>query len=107
MKFKTIYAVPLALILVITSWGLPPQGRGARGQRAGQRGREQTARLPGGTTAYRDLAYVTNGHPQQKLDLFVPKANAKVPLIIFIHGGAFSRGDKDGQDPVPFLSDGY
>jgi acetyl esterase/lipase len=108
MKFKARYAVSLAFALVMTSWGSLPQGR--RGQRAappsrGQRG--ENARLPAGTTAYHDLAYVTNGHARQKLDLYIPKTKSKAPLIIFIHGGGFSGGDKGGQNPGPFLSEGY
>jgi acetyl esterase/lipase len=56
---------------------------------------------------YRDLDYVTRGHPRQKLDLYVPKTDNKVPLIIFIHGGGFSGGDKRDQTPVPFLSEHF
>ena len=63
--------------------------------------------IPAGTTVHRDLAYVTNGHARQKLDLYVPAGASKPPLIIMIHGGAFKSGSKDGQNPVPFLTQGY
>jgi len=63
--------------------------------------------IPVGTTVHRDLAYVTNGHPRQKLDLYLPADARKPPLIIMIHGGAFKSGSKDGQNPVPFLTQGY
>jgi acetyl esterase/lipase len=63
--------------------------------------------LPRGATAHRDVAYVTNGHPLQKLDLYIPRTDKSVPVILFVHGGGFSRGDKYDQDPGPFLSDGY
>jgi acetyl esterase/lipase len=53
------------------------------------------------------LAYVTNGHPRQKLDLYLPANARKPPLIVMIHGGAFKSGSKDGQNPVPFLEQGY
>jgi acetyl esterase/lipase len=56
---------------------------------------------------YRDLDYVSAGHPRQKLDLYVPKTDNKVPLIIFIHGGGFSGGDKRDQNPAPFLSEHF
>lgn len=66
---------------------------------------------PAGVTAYRDLAYVDNGHPRQKLDLYLPEAGEHRPLIIWIHGGAFRMGSKEGNehDKVPFevLAQGY
>jgi len=45
-------------------------------------------------TAVRDLAYGTD--PLQKLDVFsaAPKPGAAKPVVIFIHGGGFERGDK-------------
>jgi acetyl esterase/lipase len=56
---------------------------------------------------FRNLSYVNKGHPRQKLDLYVPKTDDKVPLIIFIHGGGFSRGDKGDQNPAPLLSEHF
>lgn len=57
--------------------------------------------VPAGVVAHRDVAYVTNGHVQQKLDLFVPeKAAAPTPLIVWIHGGAWVSGDKADNPPL-------
>ena len=59
------------------------------------------ARLPQGVKAYRDLAYVVNGHERQKLDLFVPeKSDGPLPLIVWIHGGGWQNGSKDGCPPL-------
>lgn len=115
MRFTAIQALSLTLVLVMTPWGVQPQGRGleqrgaraGRGQPAGQPASGQNWTLPSGAVAHRDLAYVTNGHVRQKLDLYVPRSKTKVPLVVFVHGGGFSRGDKGGQDPSRFLSDGY
>lgn len=67
--------------------------------------------LPAGVIVHRDIAYVTAGHPLQKLDLFVPAGNGPFPLIVWIHGGAFRMGDKSGIpfDPPPLthLAQGY
>ncbi len=58
-------------------------------------------KVPEGTKAYRDLAYVTNGHERQKLDLYVPeKSDGPVPIIVWIHGGAWMSGDKNGCPPL-------
>ena len=56
---------------------------------------------------YRDLAYVANGHERQKLDLFVPDLGVPVPLIIWVHGGAFREGSKDDHVPLMYPDYGY
>jgi len=51
--------------------------------------------------AYRDLPYVANGHPRQKLDLFLPQeATEPLPLIIWIHGGGWAAGSKENCLPL-------
>ncbi|MBV8275662.1 MAG: alpha/beta hydrolase [Verrucomicrobia bacterium] len=59
----------------------------------------------------KDLAYVTSGSPSQTLDLYAPKKAKNVPLIVWIHGGAFFFGSKEGfpVEPVPLhlLLEGY
>jgi len=54
-----------------------------------------------GITAERDLAY--GPHALQKLDVYVDRATTatKRPILIFVHGGGFARGDKHG----PFYPD--
>lgn len=60
---------------------------------------------------FRDLAYVTNGHERQKLDLYLPDQGENHPLLIWVHGGAFRMGSKEGNehDPVPvhYVEQGY
>jgi acetyl esterase/lipase len=56
---------------------------------------------------YRDLPYVTNGHPRQKLDLYLPKDGKNLPLIINIHGGAWQGGSKEMGVPLDYLTRGY
>jgi len=54
--------------------------------------------------AIRDLDYVGNGQPLQKLDLYVPEdAEGPLPLIVSIHGGAWLTGFKE-QGPALYLS---
>lgn len=68
------------------------------------------ARVPDGVKAHRDLAYVENGHARQKLDLYVPeKAGAPLPLIIWVHGGGWQNGSKEGCPPLRqgFTERGY
>jgi len=64
-----------------------------------------TARGADGAKEHHDLAYVTNGHERQKLDLFVPeKTDGPLPLIIWVHGGGWQNGSKEGCPP---LRNGY
>jgi acetyl esterase/lipase len=59
----------------------------------------------------KNLAYVTNGSARQTLDLYSSKKAKGVPLIVWIHGGAFLFGSKEGfpAEPIPmdFLLEGY
>src|SRR5262245_24474740 len=73
------------------------------------------------TAVHRNLSYVTNGHPRQTLDLYLPTPPAvrtlekppangyqmKLPLVIWMHGGAFFIGSKDDTVPLELLSQGY
>ncbi len=57
-----------------------------------------------GVTITRDIAYGTG--PLQVLDLYVPDeaADRQRPILIFVHGGGFTRGDKHGAfypDNIP------
>jgi acetyl esterase/lipase len=61
------------------------------------------------STVHRDLAYVDGGHERQRLDLYLPKnAKGQLPVIIWIHGGAWFAGSKDlPGDAMAFVDKGY
>lgn len=46
----------------------------------------------------KNLAYGT--HERNKLDLAVPKGDGPFPLIVWIHGGGWEAGNKDGFGPL-------
>jgi acetyl esterase/lipase len=49
--------------------------------------------------ARRDLPYAGTDNPRQQLDLYLPKKRADekpLPVIVFIHGGGWQKGDKAG-----------
>ena len=58
-------------------------------------------------TVHRDLPYVTNGHVRQQLDLYLPEGERSLPLIVWIHGGAFRLGDKGDGVPLEYVEQGY
>ena len=65
-------------------------------------------KLPEGTKVERDLAYGPNGE-RNKLDLYLPpKADSPLPLIIWVHGGAWLGGSKaGGGSALRMLGRGY
>lgn len=56
--------------------------------------------LPDTVETRKDIDYVGGGNPRQTLDLYLPKERADgarpLPLVVFIHGGAWRAGSKDG-----------
>lgn len=92
---KTTQAMVLAALGAGLALAQRPAGRGG---------------LPEGVKALRDLAYVENGHERQKLDLYLPeKASGPLPLIIWVHGGGWQNGSKEGCPPARqgYLERGY
>lgn len=68
-------------------------------------------RTPDTIQAELDLPYAATDNPRQRLDLYLPKSSKSekpLPLVVFIHGGAFMTGDKrDGLPMImPFVASG-
>jgi len=59
--------------------------------------------LPAGFVAEYDVKYVPDGDAAQSLDVYFPEKPAaqRLPLLIWIHGGAWQGGSKSG---LPYLS---
>jgi acetyl esterase/lipase len=65
-------------------------------------------RLPEGVKALRDLPYVENGHERNRLDLYLPeRAEGRLPVIVWIHGGAWLAGGKENCPALSFTTKGY
>src|SRR5262245_60671979 len=64
--------------------------------------------LPAGTRTERNLAYVKDGHERNKLDLYLPpQADAPLPVVVWIHGGAWRAGSKDRCPATWAVAQGY
>ncbi len=52
--------------------------------------------VPPGVRLHRDLAYIPDGDPAQKLDLYLPVTlpDKPLPLMVHIHGGGWRAGNK-------------
>jgi acetyl esterase/lipase len=65
-------------------------------------------KLPEGVKAERNIEYVKDGHERNRLDLYLPeKANGALPLVVWIHGGGWTRGDKFPCPLVWLVPKGY
>jgi acetyl esterase/lipase len=65
-------------------------------------------RLSPGIEVLRDLQYVEGGHERHRLDIYRPeKAEGRLPLIVWIHGGAWMTGSKESCPAVPLVTKGY
>jgi acetyl esterase/lipase len=70
----------------------------------------KTSRAPEVTRILRDLEYVPGGHERQKLDLFLPphsEGSKALPLVVWVHGGAWMAGGKENCPVVSFLNHGF
>jgi acetyl esterase/lipase len=59
-------------------------------------------KLPDGVTVEKDIAY--GQHAKQKLDMYLPKSDKPLPLVVWIHGGGWSAGSKADTRPARFLT---
>ncbi len=65
-------------------------------------------RLPAGFVAHRDLVYARHGDTPLRLDVYAPaKPASPRPLIVWVHGGAWRAGSKDGCPALRFLPQGF
>lgn len=58
-------------------------------------------------TSYRDLKYATVDGTDLLLDLFVPKGVEQPPLLVWIHGGGWKKGSKQGNGFRWAIAKGY
>src|SRR5689334_25322088 len=89
---RTLRPWPLALAAVLA----------CAGAAAAQR------KAPDGVKVLRDLEYIPEGHERQKLDLYLPeKSDAPLPVVVWVHGGGWRRGDKSNCPAVFLTARGY
>lgn len=87
------FLICAAAVLAVGAAAAPPQ-RGLGGMRGQWAGRALIKPVPPppGTRVEHDIAY--GADPAQRLDLYRPAKAAGAPILIIVHGGGWSRGDK-------------
>jgi len=75
--------------------------------------KEPASRVPD-VRILRDLEYVSGGHKRNKLDLYLTKqlapqarTSGPLPLIVWVHGGAWLGGSKKNCPATRFVRKGY
>jgi acetyl esterase/lipase len=65
--------------------------------------------VPEGVRIVRDLEFKRTPQRPLLLDLYLPKDPAPelLPLVVFIHGGGWAFGGKEGNPPAPLLERGF
>ena len=87
------FTCAVAVLAAASATAATPQ-RGLGGMRGQWAGRTLIKPVPPppGTRVERDLAY--GADPAQRLDLYRPAKAEGAPILIMVHGGGWSRGDK-------------
>lgn len=65
-----------------------------------------TSDIPDGVRMFKDLRY-GGDHERQALDLYLPAGSGPWPVIVWVHGGAFRLGSKEGPLPAEYLEQGF
>ena len=87
-----------AAIFLLTTFAITASAQNPAGRRA----------VPEGIKVLTDLAYVADGHARQKLDLYLPeKADGPLPVVVWIHGGAWRAGSKEGCPGIFLVPKGF
>lgn len=61
-----------------------------------------------GMRVCKGLPYVPHGHERQTLDIYIPENGERpLPLLVWIHGGAWKYGSKAPCPLLPWLRKGY
>lgn len=56
---------------------------------------------PGNVRSWHNVEYVPSGHERHKLDIHIPQgADRPLPLIVWVHGGGWQNGSKEGCPPL-------
>lgn len=50
--------------------------------------------------ATKNIAYVEGGNAKQKLDLYLPREKKDFPVLVFVHGGSWTSGDRALYQPL-------
>jgi len=92
------------MLFVVILIGIVPVLSGAKPGRTA----EAKVQNVSGARTLKDIEYAKVDNKSLLLDLYLPeKAEGKLPLVIWIHGGGWQAGNKDGGPAVALVKQGY
>ena len=92
---RILLCLSLLVALPLAASATPPAQHGLRGRLPMLRDagpRQRPFVLPAGARAIRDIAY--GNDPAQRFDLYLPANARNAPVLFYVHGGGWHRGDK-------------
>src|SRR5262249_31325015 len=67
---------------------------------------EMTPPIPANTVVNRDIEYAHSAAERKTLDLYSPRGAKAAPVVVFVHGGEWTKGDKSEVSYKPrFLNE--
>lgn len=100
-----------ALALLLTAGFTSAQDKAApKTEKRPQLPPAQLQRIPDGVKVVRELPYAPGGHERHKLDIYTPDsapAGAKLPLVVWVHGGGWQNGTKNACPALWLVPRGY
>jgi acetyl esterase/lipase len=92
-------------VAVIASLGLSGL---ALAQAPQEKAKGQPPRIPEGVKVERNLEYARVGDSALLLDLYRPESSGEpLPLIVWVHGGGWRNGSREGSQAIPLSGRGY
>ena len=69
---------------------------------------QRSPKLPAGIKAHRDIEYARVADKVMRMDVYAPEdSEKKLPLLVWIHGGAWRSGDKRNCPALRFLRQAF
>jgi len=103
-----VMAAVMVLALAAVARSAPEPSAGARPNPPQGERRPRGPRIPEGTQVLRNLEYARADAKPLLLDLYLPaEAKRPLPLILWVHGGAWRAGSKDPCPAVGMVERGY
>jgi acetyl esterase/lipase len=102
----------LALIVLLGladgSYAQVPAEQAKEKTKAQAKAKAQAQRIPDGVKVERDLEFARVGETALLLDLYRPESSGEaLPLVVWVHGGGWSKGDKANNVALPLSGRGY
>lgn len=96
--------------MLLATAALAQQGGPAGGPPRGQLPPLPPMQIPPNVQVTRDIEYVKGGGASRSLDLYLPRNASErgpLPLVVWIHGGAWLAGDKGHNPAIQLMQAGF